>query len=145
MDDICNSLNNSFPKKDDEIIGNNISNIAISDKRESRYERAYSIYLSLANFLEMIQDKHSFESLSLVQRLSGVFYNYHKELFPENWREMYDENCPNLDKYESIKEDLEIIFNTQHTPQNLVPKLELSQEIYIQLFKFSGVFPEFYT
>tara|TARA_Y100000287_G_scaffold109499_1_gene87863 strand:- start:22 stop:459 length:438 start_codon:yes stop_codon:yes gene_type:complete len=143
MDDICNSLNFSFPKKDDDIIGNKISNITLTNKEEDRSEKAYSIYVSLLEFLETIHDKEYFECIIIIQHLSGIFYDYYIQLFPENWQKMYDHNCHNIDEYESIKANLEIIFNTHHTPNNIVDKLKLSKEIYLHLFRLSGVFPEF--
>ena len=146
MDDICNLLTNSFPKKEDEIIRNDISTITITDKKESRTEKAQDYYIKLYHFLNDVNNHEYFKSITIMQHITSIFTEYFEELFPENWPDMYHRigQSHYIQDYSKIEDKFKMFFNTPNTPENIIEKLYISKQIFLDLFRLSGVFPEFY-
>ena len=106
-----------------------------------RSERADEYFIELIQIINT--NPPDFIKLTFLQKMASVMQNYYNLLFPnEYWTDMYDETH-DIERYNLIKINMFNFINTYKN--NLNQSLFLVKNIYIEIFKISDCFSEYYN
>ena len=138
--DIIDNFKNFNTSTPDEIVQKGICNIELSNKQDSRTEKAQFYFIQIMEYINN-KDYH-FVKLNFLIKMCGVIKNYHSELFYKDWQNEYYYCVDNISKYTQIKTNMETFIQSYNIDLN--KSLLILKNIYISLFKLSDVFPEYY-